>query len=158
MRFQRGNDPLTVMMIDQDDLEAINDGYGHALGDKILTTVPLIFLDGAPCFGICLRIMQCGAVRRFGTIGGNMFSNHDLGASLYKTWSKKERRDEVARLVEGYRNGLPVGILCKMSETVAGSRKSARALLREMLTSEERTAAVARETGGMRIIAEEFLL
>lgn len=88
-----------------------------------------------------------------------MFGNNDdLGASVYKTWSNTQRHDEIARLVEGYRAGLPIGILCKMSETIAGSRKRARKLLMEMLTPEERHAAVCKETGGMLILVKEFLL
>jgi len=87
-----------------------------------------------------------------------MFSNHDLGASLYKTWSPEQRREEIAKLVEGFRNGLPVGVLCKMAETIAGSRKAARKHLHAMLTLQERKAAVEKETGGMQLVAKQFLL
>ena len=83
--------------------------------------------------------------------------NNDLGASLYKTWSDKQKRDEIARLVEGYRNGLPVGILCKMVETVAGSRKRARSQLRALLTPAERQAAIEKETDGVQIAIKELL-
>lgn len=86
-----------------------------------------------------------------------MFANDDLGASVYKSWSNTQRRDEIAKVVEGYRNGLPVGILCKMAETIAGSRKRARKQLHEMLTVEEREAAISRETGGMLILVKDFL-
>lgn len=86
-----------------------------------------------------------------------MFANDDLGASVYKSWSNTQRRDEIAKLVEGYRNGLPVGILCKMAEAIAGSRKRARKQLHELLTVEEREAAMARETGGMLIMVKDFL-
>ena len=68
-----------------------------------------------------------------------MLPQNDLGASLYKTWSDKEKRDEIARLVEGYRKGLPVGILCKMAETIAGSRKRARKHLQALLDEQART-------------------
>ena len=87
-----------------------------------------------------------------------MFKNDDLGAALYKTWSSKQRRDEIARLVEGYRSGLPIGILCKMSETIAGSRKRGRKYLQELLTPDERKAAMEKETGGMLMMVKEFLL
>lgn len=85
------------------------------------------------------------------------FPEHDHGASLYKTWNKSQKREEIARLVEGYRNGLPVGILCKMVETIAGSRKQGRRYLCEMLTAEERRDAVAREIGGIQQLVKEFL-
>jgi hypothetical protein len=87
-----------------------------------------------------------------------MINNQDLGASLYKTWSTTQRRDEIARLVEGYRSGLPVGILCKMVETIAGSRKTARKHLHAMLTVEERQAGIEKESGGMQIFVKELLL
>jgi len=87
-----------------------------------------------------------------------MFGNDDLGAALYKTWNATQRRDEIAKLVEGYRTGLPVGILCKMAEAIAGSRKSARKHLHAMLTLQEREAAVGKETGGMQTVVKQFLL
>ncbi len=87
-----------------------------------------------------------------------MFGNDDLGASVYKTWSNTQRRDEIVKLVAAYRSGLPIGILCKMTETIAGSRKRARQHLLELLTPEERQTAIAGETGGMLILVKEFLL
>ena len=87
-----------------------------------------------------------------------MMNNHDLGAALYKTWSPAQRREEIARLVEGFRSGLPVGILCKMAETIAGNRKAARKYLQDLLTPLERQSAVDRETGGMQTIVKQFLL
>jgi hypothetical protein len=84
-------------------------------------------------------------------------NNNDLGASLFKTWSNTQRRDEIVKLVEAYRSGLPVGILCKMTETIAGSRKRARKHLLELLTPEERQAAVAKESGGMLVLVKELL-
>lgn len=87
-----------------------------------------------------------------------MFFNNDLGASLYKTWTDEQRRDEICRLVEGYRAGLPVGILCKMAEMIAGSQALAREHLATFLTPEERQAAVDRETGGMRPLVASFML
>ena len=64
-----------------------------------------------------------------------MLMNGDLGESLYKTWNNKQRRDEIAKLVDGFRAGLPIGILCKMAEAIAGSRKQARKHLHRLLTA-----------------------
>jgi hypothetical protein len=86
-----------------------------------------------------------------------MFSQNDLGASLYKTWNDTQRREEIERLVTGYRNGLPVGILCKMAETVAGSQQRARKHLHALMTQDERTAAIDKETGGMQIAIRKLL-
>ena len=49
--------------------------------------------------------------------------NNDLGAALFKTWTEKQRSDEIEKLVQGFRNGVPIGILCKMAETVAGDQE-----------------------------------
>jgi hypothetical protein len=83
--------------------------------------------------------------------------NSDLGASLYKSWTDDEKRAEIGRLTDGYRNGLPTGIYCKMVETIAGSRKKARSFLREFLTSAERTEAINKETGGVQIAVKELM-
>ena len=84
--------------------------------------------------------------------------NNDFGAALFKTWTDEQRQDELLKLVQGFRSGLPVGILCKMAETIAGSQEEARRQLCELLTAEERQAAVAKETGGMKILVESYLV
>lgn len=85
-------------------------------------------------------------------------SKGDLGAAEFNSWTEKKKKEEIAKLVEGYRNGVPVGILCKMAETIAGSRKKARKHLHTLLSLEERQAAVKNETGGMLQTVTEYLL
>ncbi len=82
----------------------------------------------------------------------------DLGASMYATWTDEQRHEEIGRLVEGYRRGLPIGILCKMSETVAGGTEKAREILAALMTPMERQAAVDKETGAIRDVAKSILL
>lgn len=86
-----------------------------------------------------------------------MFPQNDLGASLYKTWNDSQRREEIGRLVEGYRNGLPIGILCKMVETVAGSRTRARKHLKALMTPAERQTAIDKCDGGVQIAVKELM-
>jgi len=84
-------------------------------------------------------------------------TNNDLGASLYKTWTEQQRCDEIEKLVTGYRNGIPIGILCKMSEAVAGNRKKARKYLKQFLSAAERKTAIESATGAMVPIVNAFL-
>lgn len=86
-----------------------------------------------------------------------MLMSGDLGQSMYKTWSPEQRREEIEKLVIGYRNGLPVGILCSMSEAIAGDRESAREVLIELLTPEECTTAINGESASMKELLTSFL-
>jgi hypothetical protein len=88
----------------------------------------------------------------------NFGSHHDLGAATFRTWNEEQQRDEIGKLVKGFRNAVPLGVLCKMAETIAGSRDKAREHLAHFMPLKERKRVVAREIGGMRIVAEEFLL
>jgi hypothetical protein len=83
--------------------------------------------------------------------------NNDLGAATFKTWTEKQRCDEIGKLVQGFRNGIPIGILCKMSETVAGDRKKARKYLKQFMSAAERKAAVESATGAMSPLVKSFL-
>ncbi|TLM67268.1 MAG: hypothetical protein FDZ69_05070 [Deltaproteobacteria bacterium] len=88
-----------------------------------------------------------------------MFGSHqDLGAAMFKSWSEEQQREEIGKLVAGYRNGVPVGILCKMAETIAGSREKAREHLAHFLTMEEREQAVEKESGGMKVLVADYFL
>ena len=83
--------------------------------------------------------------------------NNDLGAALFKTWTEEQRSAEIEKLVQGFRNGVPIGILCKMVETIAGSKKKAKEYLKKFMTVDERKAAVASESGAMSLIVKSFL-
>ncbi|HIJ87212.1 MAG TPA: hypothetical protein HPP97_05935 [Desulfuromonadales bacterium] len=85
-------------------------------------------------------------------------NNNDLGASLFKTWTEKQRSDEIEKLVQGYRNGVPVGILCKMAETVAGDKKKAKKYLTLFMTAAERKAAVAAAPDALLPVVKSFLV
>ncbi|WP_279384289.1 hypothetical protein [Geotalea toluenoxydans] len=38
----------------------------------------------------------------------------NIGADIYRSWTDEKRREEIGKLIEGYRNGLPLPILCTM--------------------------------------------
>lgn len=84
-------------------------------------------------------------------------NNGDLGASLYKTWTDAQRSEEIEKLVQGFRNGVPVGILCKMTETIAGNKKKAKKYLKQFMTAEERKATIESTTGAMNAVVKSFL-
>ena len=84
-------------------------------------------------------------------------TNNDLGAALFKTWTEKERSNEIEKLVQGFRNGVPIGILCKMAETIAGNKKSAKKYLKQFMTADERKAVVESESGAMSLVVKSFL-
>jgi len=84
-------------------------------------------------------------------------NTNDLGAALFKTWPEKQRSDEIEKLVQGFRNGIPVGILCKMSETVAGSQKNARKYLKKFMSADERKAAIESAPEAVSAIAKSLL-
>ena len=84
-------------------------------------------------------------------------STNDLGAALYKTWTEKQRGDEIEKLVQGFRNGVPIGILCKMTETIAGDKKKARKYLKKFMSEAERTAAIESSTGAILPLIKSLL-
>jgi hypothetical protein len=87
-----------------------------------------------------------------------MLSNsNDLGASLFKTWTEKQRGDEIEKLVQGFRNGVPLGILLKMAETVAGDKKKTKKYLKKFMTAAERTAAIETADEAIAPLAKSFL-
>ena len=83
--------------------------------------------------------------------------NNDLGAALFKTWTEEQRSTEIEKLVQGFRNGVPIGILCKMVETIAGSKKGAKKHLKQFMSADERKAIIAAETGAMGPIVKALL-
>ncbi|CAG0979096.1 hypothetical protein GEOBC_01711 [Geobacteraceae bacterium] len=89
---------------------------------------------------------------------GNVMLKEDVGAAVYKTWNSAQRREEIAKLVQGYRSGLPASMLCKISESIAGNRKRARKYLQEMMTPDERQVAVDSESGDMMAFVRGYLL
>jgi hypothetical protein len=84
-------------------------------------------------------------------------NNNDLGASLFKTWTDKQRGDEIEKLVQGFRNGVPIGIFCKMAETVAGSKKKAKSFLKTFMSVAERKAALESAPEAMLPIVKSLL-
>lgn len=81
----------------------------------------------------------------------------DLGEELFKGWTEEVRRDEIGRLVTGFRAGLPIGIVCNMAEKIAGGEAEARRFLLSFMTLEERQGAVAKESGGVKELVSRFL-
>ncbi|GFO54134.1 hypothetical protein GMSM_11410 [Geomonas sp. Red276] len=75
---------------------------------------------------------------------------NNLGDELYQSWSHDQRRAEIGKLVDGYRNGLPVQILCILSTSIAGSSELANEHISAFLSRKERKAIVRNESGGNR--------
>jgi hypothetical protein len=81
----------------------------------------------------------------------------DLGEALFKEWTDEQKRDEIGRLVTGFRAGLPIGIVCNMAEKIAGGEALARRYLLSFLPLEERQGAAATADGGVKELVSRFL-
>lgn len=81
----------------------------------------------------------------------------DLGEALFKGWTDEQRRDEIGRLVAGFRAGLPIGIVCNMAEKIAGGEAPARRYLLSFMSLEERRSAAATASGGVKELVGRFL-
>ena len=81
-----------------------------------------------------------------------------LGADIYQSWSEEQRRAEIARLVTGFRAGLPLPIMLQMSSAIAGTPDSAREHLLAIITAEERHLIVSRLQGEEQSLAASFLM
>lgn len=86
---------------------------------------------------------------------------NNIGDEVYQTWSYEQRHDEIAKLVQGFRNGLPVRILCQISASIAGGTAEAAEHLAILISRRERKAMVNRESGSdpaLRALLEATLL
>jgi len=81
-----------------------------------------------------------------------------LGADIYKSWNDEQRKDEIAKLVAGYRSGLPLSIIFQMASAIAGSPDSAREHLAAIIPAEERHRMVGKEKGEAQALAASFLM
>lgn len=79
---------------------------------------------------------------------------NDIGEDLYRSWSYQQCQDEIGKLVDGYRNGLPVQILCHLATTIAGTPALAQEHLSKFLSNKERKAIVRKESGSNRALRD----
>ena len=75
---------------------------------------------------------------------------NNIGDDVYRSWSEDQRRDEIGKLVQGYRNGLPLPILCQLATSIAGSPELAKEHLGALMSRKERKAIVKAESGGSK--------
>lgn len=74
---------------------------------------------------------------------------NNIGDEVYQSWNEEQRREEIGKLVQGYRNGLPAPILCQLATSIAGSREQASEHLAAFLSRNERKSMV-KEAGSNR--------
>jgi hypothetical protein len=72
---------------------------------------------------------------------------NNIGADIYKTWSDEQKKLEIERLVQAYRSGLPISIVCMMAEAVSGSRGDAKRHLTSLMSLADRLEAISSAAG-----------
>jgi len=55
-RALRSGSPLSLLMIDVDQFKAVNDNYGHVVGDRVLATIGRILLANVRTFDVASRL------------------------------------------------------------------------------------------------------
>ena len=86
---------------------------------------------------------------------------NNIGDEVYQTWSYEQRHDEIGKLVQGFKSGLPVQILCHLAASIAGSTPLAAKHIAAFLTLKERKSIVKKESGSnqaLRDLLESTLL
>jgi hypothetical protein len=86
---------------------------------------------------------------------------NNIGDEVYRTWSDEQQREEIGKLVQGFKNGLPVQILCQLATSIAGTPEQASEHIAAFLSRKERKAIVKNESGSnqqLRTLLESTLL
>ena len=84
-----------------------------------------------------------------------------IGDDVYRTWSYEQCNQEIGNLVQGYKSGLPIQILCQLATSIAGSPELACDHISAFLTLKERKAMVKKESGDnqqLRALLQSTLL
>ena len=76
----------------------------------------------------------------------------NIGDETYQSWTDEQRHQEIGNLVQGFKNGLPVQILCQLATSIAGSPAAASEHLSAFMTLEERKAIVKKESGSSKAL------
>jgi len=74
----------------------------------------------------------------------------NIGDDVYRSWTDEQRRFEIGNLVQGFKNGLPIQILCQMATSIAGSPALASEHIAAFIPLDERKALVKKESGSNR--------
>lgn len=72
---------------------------------------------------------------------------NNIGVDVYRSWSEEQKRTEIQRLVQGYRGGLPISIVCMTAEAITGSRAEAKKHLFAVMGLAERLEAISSADG-----------
>ncbi|MBI2909923.1 MAG: GAF domain-containing protein [Chloroflexi bacterium] len=104
-RSMRSQQPLSVVIMDVDDMKRVNDTYGHMLGDKTLQAVAKGIREGVRVFDVAARY------------GGDEFSLILPGADALQAQSVVQRvqarvRAAVAGVIPDGGMGFSAGIAC----------------------------------------------
>ena len=70
----------------------------------------------------------------------------NIGDETYQSWDDEQLRKEIGNLVDGFKNGLPVQILCQLATSIAGSSELAKEHIATFLTLQERKAIIKKES------------
>lgn len=99
-RATRKHEPLSIAMIDMDNFKAINDKYGHAAGDMVLSDLATIFRK---------NVRNTDIVTRW---GGDEFAIIFSGTSLMGAYEIMERiREKVEVRFNSYGLAISAGII-----------------------------------------------
>jgi hypothetical protein len=80
-----------------------------------------------------------------------MLDNIDnIGDEVYRSWTDEQRREEIGKLVQGFKNGLPIQILCQLATSIAGSSALASGHISAFLTLPERKAIIKKESASSK--------
>lgn len=81
-----------------------------------------------------------------------------IGADIYKSWTEEQRKNEIEKLLQGYRSGLSMQILLQMSVAIAGDPDTAREYLIQLIPASERHLMVGKLKGEEQSLAVSFLM
>ena len=128
--------PLSFLMLDVDHFKAINDRFGHVVGDKVLMGL------------VALLKTICGDAHLVGRYGGEEFciATRDLGADEAKTLA-----EDIRLAVAGVTNWLPNGESSTLSIGIASLGESSSEIA-DLVKHADEALYAAKSTGRNRSI------